>query len=293
VLTRSRSDVPCRVEHGHRPPATRAMGPHVVGGIAPRRAHATPPPSRSPCGTGQRHAGRGWGAVPPLPHLADAGEAAPCLLQGMTTLPTTPTLEDAIALVAQAHRGQTYPIPGGAPFILHPLRVMLHVESPAARIVAVLHDLIKDTPPTPSLICAPWLPPPAICAALDLLTHRDADSYDAYITRLAPDPLARRVKLADLAITLPTIAACPPTRSPTSPATSAPSPTCVPWTPTDGTLSTLEAMPVDPPPRSSPRLPARPTPPPPTRSSLPSTSSPPAPSSWRPPPPAASASARQ
>jgi len=78
----------------------------------------------------------------------------------MTTLPTTPTLEDAIALAVEAHRGQTYPIPGGAPFILHPLRVMLHVESPAARIVAVLHDLIKDTPHSLADLRPVATPPP-------------------------------------------------------------------------------------------------------------------------------------
>lgn len=113
----------------------------------------------------------------------------------MTTLPATPLLEDALTLATQVHRGQTYPAPGGEPFILHPLRVMLHVASPAARIVAVLHDTIEDTP----LTLAALGYPPAVVAALDLLTHRDADSYDAYIARLAPDPLTRHVKLADLA----------------------------------------------------------------------------------------------
>ncbi len=120
------------------------------------------------------------------------------MLQAMTALPLAPTLEDAIALAAQAHQGQLYPAPGGEPFILHPLRVMLRVETPAARIVAVLHDLIEDTPHTLADLRRRGYPP-AIVAALDLLTHRDADSYDAYIVRLAPDPLARHVKLADLA----------------------------------------------------------------------------------------------
>src|SRR5258708_12872789 len=57
----------------------------------------------------------------------------------------TPTLEDAIVLAAQWHRGQTYPSLRGEPFILHPLRVMSQVESDVERIVAVLHDVIEDT----------------------------------------------------------------------------------------------------------------------------------------------------
>jgi len=116
----------------------------------------------------------------------------------MGSYTVSPTLEDALALAVQAHRGQVYPAPGGEPFILHPLRVMLRVETPAARIVAVLHDLIENTPYTLADLRHRAYPP-ALVAALDLLTHRDADPYDAYIARLAPDPLARHVKLADLA----------------------------------------------------------------------------------------------
>ncbi len=131
------------------------------------------------------------------------------MLQGMTLLPATPTLEDAIALAVQAHRGQLYPAPGGEPFILHPLRVMLRVETPAERIVAVLHDLIEDTPYTLAELRRRGYPP-TIVAALDLLTHHDADPYAAYIARLAPNPLARRVKLADLADNLANNRRLPP-----------------------------------------------------------------------------------
>jgi len=34
---------------------------------------------------------------------------------------------------------------------------------------------------------------------VDRLTHRDGDAYDTYIERIKDDPLARQVKLADLA----------------------------------------------------------------------------------------------
>jgi hypothetical protein len=52
-----------------------------------------------------------------------------------------PTLEDALALAAHAHRGQRYPSPTPEPFILHPLRLMLQFDTLPERIVAVLHDL--------------------------------------------------------------------------------------------------------------------------------------------------------
>ena len=52
------------------------------------------------------------------------------------------TLEKAIAIAAEAHAGATDK--AGAPYILHPLRVMLKVNSPEERIVAVLHDVVED-----------------------------------------------------------------------------------------------------------------------------------------------------
>jgi (p)ppGpp synthase/HD superfamily hydrolase len=54
------------------------------------------------------------------------------------------TLERAIALAAKAHEGQYDK--GGAAYILHPLRVMARVTTPEQRIVAVLHDVLEDTP---------------------------------------------------------------------------------------------------------------------------------------------------
>jgi len=57
-----------------------------------------------------------------------------------------PTLEDAIAFAVEAHHGQKDK--NGQPYILHPLRVMLRLESERERIVGVLHDVIEDTPTT-------------------------------------------------------------------------------------------------------------------------------------------------
>ena len=53
------------------------------------------------------------------------------------------TLERAIEIAAATHAGQTDK--GGAPYILHPLRVMLRVARGAQQIVAVLHDVVEDS----------------------------------------------------------------------------------------------------------------------------------------------------
>ena len=115
----------------------------------------------------------------------------------MSAADLTPTLEDAIVLAAQAHRGQIYPSPEGEPFILHPLRVMSKVTSSAERVVAVLHDVIEDTHYTLDNLRHLGYSERVI-DALDRLTHRDGETYEAYIERIKDDQLARQVKLADL-----------------------------------------------------------------------------------------------
>jgi (p)ppGpp synthase/HD superfamily hydrolase len=52
------------------------------------------------------------------------------------------TLERAIAIAAEAHAGHFDK--AGAPYVLHPLRMMLRVSSIDERIVAVLHDVVED-----------------------------------------------------------------------------------------------------------------------------------------------------
>ena len=51
-------------------------------------------------------------------------------------------LEKAIKIAVEAHTGQIDK--GGNPYILHPLRVMLSLNSEEERIVGVLHDVVED-----------------------------------------------------------------------------------------------------------------------------------------------------
>lgn len=53
------------------------------------------------------------------------------------------TVEDAVSIAARAHRGQTDK--AGAPYLLHPLRMMLRMDTEAAMMAAVLHDVVEDT----------------------------------------------------------------------------------------------------------------------------------------------------
>jgi hypothetical protein len=54
-------------------------------------------------------------------------------------------LEKAIKIAVEAHTGQVDK--GGNPYILHPLRVMLSLDTVEERIVGVLHDVVEDCAP--------------------------------------------------------------------------------------------------------------------------------------------------
>ncbi|MCP3138958.1 GTP pyrophosphokinase [Pyxidicoccus xibeiensis] len=106
-----------------------------------------------------------------------------------------PALEEAISLAVEAHRGQRDK--AGQPYILHPLRVMMRLDSEAERTVAILHDVVEDTPYSLERLRGLGYPEDVL-AALDALTRRDGETYEAFVERLRPNALARRVKLADL-----------------------------------------------------------------------------------------------
>jgi (p)ppGpp synthase/HD superfamily hydrolase len=105
-------------------------------------------------------------------------------------------LEKAIVLATAAHAGQRDRY--GRPYLLHPLHLMLQMDTDEERIVAILHDVVEDSETTLEDLSAAGFPP-RLVHAVGLLTHDKAtESYGAYIARLKQDPLARRVKLADL-----------------------------------------------------------------------------------------------
>ncbi len=105
------------------------------------------------------------------------------------------SLERAIALAAQAHGGQIDK--AGAPYILHPLRVMLRLDTPEAMQAAVLHDVLEDTSVTVDALRDAGFSDPVI-EAVEALTRRPDETYAAFIDRVKAHPVARRIKLADL-----------------------------------------------------------------------------------------------
>lgn len=104
-------------------------------------------------------------------------------------------IDEAIALAVEAHRGQVDK--AGEPYILHPLRVMLACKGEAKRIAAVLHDTVEDSGLEISLIRHRF--GAEVADAVDCLSRRDGETYTDFIERCRSNPIARSVKLADLA----------------------------------------------------------------------------------------------
>ncbi|MGJ3240352.1 MAG: HD domain-containing protein [Anaerolineae bacterium] len=104
-------------------------------------------------------------------------------------------IERAIKMAVDAHMGQKDK--AGAPYILHPLRVMADVEGEAEKIVAILHDVVEDTAITIEDLETEGFSD-EICAGVAAMTKIEGESYDAYLQRVKKNSIAHRVKLADL-----------------------------------------------------------------------------------------------
>ena len=74
------------------------------------------------------------------------------------------TLERALEIAAKAHAGQMDK--AGQPYVLHPLRMMLAVTTPEARMAAVLHDVVEDTAVTLEELRDEGFPAAVISAAV-------------------------------------------------------------------------------------------------------------------------------
>ena len=105
------------------------------------------------------------------------------------------TLERAVAIAAEAHAGQRDK--GGAPYVLHPIRVMLRLTAKADQIAGVLHDVVEDSDWTLGRLRAEGFSAEVV-RAVDHLTRREGETYDQFVRRAGADGVAARVKVADL-----------------------------------------------------------------------------------------------
>lgn len=103
---------------------------------------------------------------------------------------------DAVRIAREAHEGQVDK--AGRPYIGHVLRVMKRLDTDEEQMAAALHDVIEDTNATPESLLALGVPE-VVVEAVQSLTKRDGETYADFVARAGTHPVARRVKLADLA----------------------------------------------------------------------------------------------
>jgi len=104
-------------------------------------------------------------------------------------------IERALQIAVEAHAGQRDK--SGLPYAFHPIRVMIRCQCDGAKIAALLHDVVEDTPVSFEQLSREGFSEDVL-SAVRLLTHDPSVSYEDYIRQLSINPIAREVKLADL-----------------------------------------------------------------------------------------------
>lgn len=104
-------------------------------------------------------------------------------------------IEKAIAMALTAHEGKLDK--GGNAYILHPLRIMNAMETDEEKQVALLHDVVEDSNITIQQLKENGFPAKVLKAVV-LLTKTENQDYEKYIAAIKKNPLATKVKLADL-----------------------------------------------------------------------------------------------
>ncbi|AKU18072.1 HD domain-containing protein [Luteipulveratus mongoliensis] len=104
-------------------------------------------------------------------------------------------IDEAKDIARRAHAEQVDK--AGHAYITHPARVAQRVAGDErAEAVAWLHDVVEDTAVTLADLAETF--PAEVVAAVDAITRRKGEDGDDYYDRVARDPLALKVKLADL-----------------------------------------------------------------------------------------------
>ena len=101
----------------------------------------------------------------------------------------------AMKIAYEAHHGQVDK--GGMPYIFHPYHLAEQMDDEISTCAALLHDVVEDTEVTFEDLEKHF--PPEVMEVLKLLTHADDEDYYVYVRRLKDNPIAKKIKLADIA----------------------------------------------------------------------------------------------
>lgn len=104
--------------------------------------------------------------------------------------------EKALLIAVMAHKGQVDK--NGQPYILHPLTVASKLDTLELKVIGLLHDTIEDTDVTADYLIEMGIPEDLV-KIVELLTKPKGEPYENYLRRVKENPMAKKVKLADLA----------------------------------------------------------------------------------------------
>jgi (p)ppGpp synthase/HD superfamily hydrolase len=101
---------------------------------------------------------------------------------------------EAMKLAYHAHHGQTDK--AGIPYIFHPYHLAEQMTDECSTCVALLHDVVEDTHITLDELKTTF--PKEVTDAVALMTHQKNVPYLEYVKKIASNPIAKAVKLADI-----------------------------------------------------------------------------------------------
>jgi len=107
----------------------------------------------------------------------------------------TENTKKALSFCFKAHKRQKDK--SGMPYVFHPFLLAEHMEDETTTIVALLHDVVEDTRYTLNHIKKLGFSDDVL-DALSLLNHQKGVDYMDYVKKIKENPIATKVKLADL-----------------------------------------------------------------------------------------------
>ena len=106
-------------------------------------------------------------------------------------------LQRAIEIALEAHKGALDK--GGNPYILHPLRLMLEMDSEEEMIVAILHEVVEDSEKWSfDKLHKEGFSKKIINSLRSVTKENENEDYEKFIDRSVKDKIGRKVKIADI-----------------------------------------------------------------------------------------------
>lgn len=107
----------------------------------------------------------------------------------------TELTKKALKLSFEKHKDQVDK--SGMPYVFHPFHLAEQMDDEISTVVALLHDVVEDTDVTFEQLEEMGFPKESV-DAIRLMTHEESVPYEDYVRVIKTNPVAAKVKLADL-----------------------------------------------------------------------------------------------